>query len=190
MQYCLKYFLCIFLIWNSALSQSPYLSVKAKMFEGGSVKYHIGLKICSVKNSGEYSHVFSGDTSKINFEKLDDSDFLCTNFFDTDNRQPINNFSFSNQLYAYEKILVLRFRDMSSKDWHREMFIVLPIRYESFVTYIELNDIIFKEGQVIYLNSLPDKRNKDKHLVIKESLKNYSSMPYDELPVKLNLEEF
>ena len=70
------------------------------------------------------------------------------------------------------------------------MFIVIPIRYESFVTFIELNDIVFKSGKVIYLDKLPDKRNKDKHLIIKESLKNYPAISYDELPVKINLEEF
>src|SRR5215213_4910262 len=186
----LKYFIIILVSFlkTELAAQSPYLSLTAKMADDETAfrKYRIELKMCSIKNKKGFSRVFSGDTSKIDFTKLERNDFSCTGFFKEDRSTDdvLNTFSYGNQFYTYETVLILRFTDMSSRGWHAPMFIVIPVRYESFVTFIELNDIFFKSGKIIYLESLRDTRNKDKHLLIKESLKNYSAISYDELPIK------
>jgi hypothetical protein len=136
--------------------------------------------------------LFSGDTSKIDFTKLSANDFSYSESISTDNpyRPQLNNFSYSNQVYAFEKILVLRITNRSSAGLMPAMFVIVPIKYESFVTFVQLRDIVFESGAIIYLDKLPNKRDKENHLAINESLKNYPTMRLKQLPLKLKLDEF
>jgi hypothetical protein len=188
------WFLLIIFSAVSANSQSPYLSVKATMLRDTAHDTNYGreLQICSIENGSANIKLFSGDTSKIDFAKLSSNDFHYSAFISTSDTQLQlnNNFSYGNQIYGFEKILVLRITNRSSAGLILPMFIVMPIKYESFVTFVELRDIVFKPGKIIYLEKVPNKRNKEKHLVINESLKDYPTMSLKQFPLKLRLEEF
>jgi len=192
-----SYHFLLLLCVLSAISlnaQSPYLSVKAIMLRDSiyDADYSIELQICSVKKGPANSKLFSGDTTKIDFTKLLPGDFNYSEPISGSNpHQPqLNKFSYSNQVYAFEKILILRIMNRSSAGLMPAMFVVIPIKYESFVTFVEISNIVFESGEIIYLDKVPNKRDKEKHLVINESLKHYPSISMKEFPLKLKLEEF
>jgi hypothetical protein len=55
---------------------------------------------------------------------------------------------------------------------------------------VQLRDIVFESGAIIYLDKLPNKRDKENHLTINESLKNYPTVSIKQCPLKLRLDEF
>ena len=177
----------------AGFSQSPYLSVKATIVQPlNSMNYKIEMKICNPKNKSSYKDYFGHDTSSIDWARLQADDFACGEFFETqnENKKPeeqYNRFSFGNQIYAYESILVLRIFNVSYRNYHPPMFIVLPVKYQSFVTFIELTDIPVRERKIIYLNNLPDTRDERGYLSIKQSLLNYPAMDKEKFPLKLYL---
>jgi hypothetical protein len=154
--------------------------------------YGMELQICSIKKGSSNIKLFSGDTSEIDFAKLSTNDFSCSEFISTPDsyRPQLNNFSYGNQVYTFEKILVLCITNRSSAGLMPAMFVIVPIKYESFVTFVLLRNIVFQSGEMIYLDKLPNKRDKERHLVINESLKDYSTMSIKQFPMKLKLEEF
>ena len=172
----------ILLFQLPATAQSPYLSVKLFMDSilSGSTRYKIEMKICEpVKKTGRGSW-FSHDTSAIDFVKLPSAATSCGEYFwkgepdrisGGDNDPVLNRFTFSNQVFAWEKILVFKISNVSSRGWWPEMYIVMPMHYKAFVTYIRLNDIEFQSGQVFFLDH-PEAAYEGSSLMIKPSLKN------------------
>ena len=192
----LYHFLLLLFVLSASTgnSQSPYLSVKAIMLRDSvyDADYGIELQICNLKKGLANSKLFSGDTSKIDFAQLSTDDFNCSEFISASgsHRPQLNNFSYSNQVYAFEKVLVLRITNHSSAGLMPAMFVIMPIKYESFVTFVQLRDIVFESGEIIYLDKLSNKRDKEKHLLINESLKDFPTMSIKKFPLKLKLEEF
>jgi hypothetical protein len=101
--------------------------------------------------------------------------------------KPINQFEFGNQYYAWEHIFIFRISNISSRDWNPDMFIVMPMKYKSFWTRINLTDIEFLSGKVIFLTNYnasyitsPD----EKYLNIDHSLKNEKGTEVKNFPLE------
>lgn len=171
-------------------------SIKAE-----STRYKIEMKICEPKKMTERGDWFTHDTSTIDFTSLKATDIDCGKYFDkgigeplTYNKEeiPFNRFEFSGQVFAWEKIFVFRISDWSSRGWNPEMYIVIPMKYKSFITHITLNDIEYQSGKVIFLtnyNAFYNDSGNMKYLDIDQSLKNYKSVDVKNFPLKAILEK-
>ena len=193
------FLILIFIIHSYASAQSPYLSILVKM---DSVKaegtwYKIEMKICEPKKMTERGDWFTHDTSTIDFVSLKTNEIDCGKYFDKGIGEPLtynkveipfNKFAFSNQLFAWEKIFVFRISNWSSRGWQPEMYIVMPMKYKSFVTYIKLNDLEFQSDKVIFLYDFNNEQ-KGMHLTIEQSLKNYKAVDVKSFPLKAILEQ-
>jgi len=195
----MKYFLPIIaiLIQLSVTAQSPYLSILLKMdsVKADGTRYKIEMNICEPKKMTERGDWFSHDTSAIDFASLKSNDIACGGWFDKgmptlisgEEEKKINQFEFGNQVFAWEKIFVFRISNMSSRGWQPEMYIVMPMKYKSFVTHIKLNDLEFQPGKVIFLNDMKgiyDETNASNHLSFNQSLKNEKGVDVKTFPLK------
>ncbi|MGH2553894.1 MAG: hypothetical protein ACRDEB_09260 [Chitinophagaceae bacterium] len=186
----------------AAIGQSPHLSLLLKMDSAKSegVRYKIEMKICEPQKMTERSDWFTHDTSTIDFISLKSPDIRCGAYFDkgmgeplTYNKEeiPFNKFEFSNQLFVWEKIFVFKISNWSSRGWQPEMYIVIPMKYKSFVTYIKLTDIEFQSGKVMFLsdyNASYSASQDKKHLNIDQSLKDYKTVDVKKFPLRELLE--
>ena len=181
----MKYFLLTttILIHLTAAAQSPYLSILVKMdsIKADGIRYKIEMKICEPKKMTKYSDWFSHDTSKINFGSLKANDIICGEFFDKglptlisgeEEEKPINQFEFGNQYFAWEHVFIFRISNISSRGWNPSMFIVMPMKYKSFRTRIDLTGIEFQPGKVIFISEVNAAYN-DSRLVVNQSLKDH-----------------
>jgi hypothetical protein len=179
----MKYFLVVVISLAKIASsgQSPYLSIIVKMDSVKAIgtRYKIEMKICTIKSS-ERGDWFTHDTSKIDFTSLKLADLDCGEYFDDglptlisgqEEEKPINQFEFGNQHFAWEQIFVYRISNMSSRGWMPEMYIVIPVKYKSFFTKINITDIEFQSGKVICLTDLEGSYG-EKYLALSQSLKN------------------
>ncbi|UEG50710.1 hypothetical protein LK994_04385 [Ferruginibacter lapsinanis] len=149
---------------QNLFAQSPSLSVELTMdsIKRDFTNYKIEMKICEPKVKTNNTDWFNHDTSRIIFDSLKAADIMCDNYFESGEGikelsdkiafQKYNSFRYSNQLFAWEKILIYKIANYSSRAWYPEMYIVLPIRYKSFVTKINLTSLVFESGKVIYLD--------------------------------------
>jgi len=201
----MKYFLLTttILIHLTATAQSPHLSILVKMdsISTDGIRYKIEMKICEPKKMTKYNDWFSHDTSKINFGLLKENDFKCGEFFDKglptlisgeEEEKPINQFEFGNQYFAWEHVFIFRISNISSRGWNPEMYIVMPMKYKSFWTRINLTDIEFLSGKVIFLTNYNASYNTSQdsnYLDIYQSLKNKKAVDVKTFPLKELLEE-
>jgi len=194
---CLTVFYCAV-----AAAQSPELTIDLSMdpIEAGSIRYKIEMKLCEPIHKTEKGGWFSHDTSKIDFASLKSADIDCGEYFDngmptllSGEEEPlINKFKFSNQVFAWEKIFVFRISNRSSRGWWPPMYIVMPMKYKSFVTHITLTDIVFQSGKVIFLtnyNAFYNDSENMKFLDIDQSLKNYKTVDVKIFPLQELLEK-
>lgn len=177
-----KLFTFIILLFDlAAAAQSPGLTINLWMDfdKARSTHYRISMKICEPGKMTDRGDFFAHDTSTINFTALKPGDINCANYFDDgmptlisgeEPEKPYNWFKFSNQVFAWEKIFVLRISDTTSKARYADMYIVIPMKYKSFRTSIDIKDIIFQPGKVIFLADLKG-RYDDEKLSFRRSLK-------------------
>ena len=138
----------------------------------GSVKYKIEMKICEPINPSVSNGYFNNDTSTINFKTLTTSQIKCGEYIANYNgAKDFNIYYYNNQLFAWEKIIVWKIMNWSSRGWHQPMYIILPVKMKSFVTHIEINEIEFQSDKVIWLDEV-GKIGNDKRQVFNLSLKN------------------
>src|SRR5262245_33127818 len=135
-----KYILSGLLLFFSlaTTAQTPYLSVRLKM---DSVKifdhrYKIEMKFCDPVKTTERGDWFSPDTSKIDFASLKPGDINCKEYFESEKtygeEKPVfNQFKHGSHNFAWEKILVFKIHDLSSRGWQAEMYVVVPMKYKS-----------------------------------------------------------
>jgi len=179
-------------------AQSPYLSILIKMdsVKTKDSRYKIEMKICEVKKS-ERGDWFTHDTSKIDFLSLKPAELDCGDYFEDglptlisgqEEEKPVNQFEFGNQHFAWEHVYVYSISNMSSRGWMPEMYIVFPVRYKSFRTKINISDIEFQPGKVIFLTDL-EGRYDDNYLVLSQSLKNKKGIEVKDFPLKEVLEK-
>ncbi len=107
-------------------AQSPYLSLIVKMdpIKSSDVRYKIEMKICEPKKMNERGSWFSHDTSSIDFASLKSDDINGGGYLDKgtttlisgkDEGPTFNQFEFSGQVFAWEKIFVFRISNRSSR---------------------------------------------------------------------------
>ena len=201
----MKYLLPILtlIIYADASAQSPGLTINVIMdsVKAEGTRYKIEMKICKPKKMTERGGWFTHDTSTINFAELKVDDIECSEYFDKGLGTPINynkaeipfnRFEFSGQVFAWEEIYVFRIANWSSRGWNPEMYIVIPMKYKSFVTHITLNNIEFQSGKVIFLTNYNATYNDSgnlKYLDIDQSLKNFKSVDVKNFSLKYILEK-
>lgn len=182
----------------TASGQSPYLSILVKMDSAKAeyTNYKIEMKICEPKKMTKKKDWVTHDTSGINFASLKADDIKCGEYFDKGTptlisgkeEQLFNQFEFANQVFAWEKIFIFRISNRSSRGWHPEMYIVIPMKYKSFRTHIEITDIEFLSGKCVFLtevNALYD----ESILNIRQSLKGANAVEVRDYPLEKLLEQ-
>lgn len=161
------------------------------MVNAAGINYQIEMKICTPVKTSERGNWFSHDTSTIDFETLQAENIHCGQFLANGEGKEIlngdktfekyNTYEFSNQLFAWEKILVFRISNESSAALWPYMYILLPVRYKSFVTHIDLSGITFQSGKIIILEN-PDAEYKGSSLFIQQNLKETHGVNLKERP--------
>jgi hypothetical protein len=181
----------VFLFCQPAKAQSPYLNMLVTMDSSsiGPVRYSIEMKICEPKKRTDRGSWFSHDTSAIDFGKLTAAVINCGQYMQKGepdrisggNNDPVpNKFTFSNQVFAWEKIFVFRIANMSSRGWTPDMYVVMPMPYKSFVTLVVVKDIQFQSGKVVFLDKL-NGEYRESALTIERSLKGIKGVNPDKL---------
>jgi hypothetical protein len=187
------------LLHLTATAQSPGLTINVIMdsVKAEFTRYKIEMKICKPKKMTERGSWFSHDTSTIDFAALKANEIDCGAWFDkgmgeplTYNKEevPFNKFQFSNQVFAWENIYVFRISDWSSRGWNPEMYIVIPVKYKSFRTHIDITDVEYLSGKCVFLtntNALYD----ESKLNIRQSLKNEKGVEVKNFPLAKLLEQ-
>lgn len=172
-------------ICSAAVAQSPSLSVRFAMDMKDDVtaisKYKIEMKICEPVKRTDKDGWFTNDTSDINFSVLTAADIICGNYMlegqgkevlSGEKEGPKNfSYAYSNQHFAWESILIFRITNKSSRGLQQSMYIIMPVRYKSFVTSITINDVAYRSGNVIFIDNAAASYPKQR-LTINHSLKN------------------
>ncbi|MEO6541633.1 MAG: hypothetical protein ABIN74_11595 [Ferruginibacter sp.] len=144
-----------FFYCQAIFAQSPYLMVNLAMdsVKAGSTKFNIDMKICEPVNGSAIKDHFSNERSAINFKALKENDIRCKEYISNDSKaKEFYSYHFGNQVFAWEKILICRIVNWSSATWEEPMYVILPVKMKSFVTYISLRDIQYQSGKLIWLD--------------------------------------
>jgi len=169
----------------AALAQSPGLTVKLAIdsVKAGGVHFKIEMKFCEPLKRSKMSGYFTNDRSAINFNKLTEKDITCVDYIDNDEvKRPFYKYRFSNQVFAWEKIIVWKI-SASTRDWREPMYLILPVKIKSFVTFIEINNVEFEAGKYIWLDEEGEIiTDKSQHL--KVSLTNRKGVDTDKCALK------
>jgi hypothetical protein len=130
----MKYLILGFALFftNIIYCQSPILTINVVMdsakVEGK--RYKIEMNICKPKKMTVRGSWFSHDTSTIDFTSLKSNEIECGGYFDKgmptlisgpEGKPLFNQFQFSNQVFAWEDILIFKISDWSSRGWNPEM---------------------------------------------------------------------
>lgn len=179
-----------FFYCQSTFAQSPGLIVNLTMdsIKNGAVHFEIEMKICEPVNRSAINGYFTNDRSTIDFKKLTEKDITCGRYMENYQQDyPFYNFRYSNQVFAWEKIIVWKIMNISSRAWHGPMYIILPVKIKSFVTYIEIKDIEFNGDTFIWLDEEGKiETNKSQHLSV--SLKNRKGIDTNKCSLKMILD--
>lgn len=145
-------FALIFFYSHSAYAQSPGLiihfnvdSIKADVLD-----FKIEMKFCEPHKRTTSKSPFTKDSSTIDFKKLAEKDISCEAYIGNYNSNTYHYY-FSNQVFAWEKIIIWKLSAASgnSKEY---MYVILPVKIKSFVTFIEINDVVFEPGKFIWID--------------------------------------
>ncbi len=167
---CLILFILV-AFYGRLQAQSPYLSFEAMMdadhLEGE--KFRLVASFCMPVQPSAVKTVYGKDTSSISFKSLEKHMIKCSSFFESDSTGD-NVFSYGNQNFGYEKIIVLRVIRLNQE--MESMQMIVPLRYQSFLTFIRIRDIVFMPGKTIWID-LPDTRERGS-LKVNISMKEYA----------------
>ncbi len=190
------FILIVAFLWSFVTAaQSPYLSILVKMdsASNGSAQYQIEMKFCEPRLATAKGTWLTSDTSAINFSLLKIDDINCGEYFENGMPQlisgkeeapPPNQFRFGNQVFAWEKIFIIRIKDKST---NAAMYIVMPMQYKAFATYVSLRDIVFSPGKLVFPSGYSFSRI-GTSLAVNLSLRNYPAMEIANLSFKEALE--
>ncbi len=140
-------------------AQSPYLKFEAYMdadlLKGD--KYRMVGSFCTPVERSAAKTVYGHDSSTISFKSLEKHMIQCSPVYGSeDSLLALNMFRYGNQKFGYEKIIVIRVIKLDT-DMEATMQIIVPVPYQSFLTFIKIRDIIFLPGKTIWFD-LPDTR--------------------------------
>lgn len=187
--------LCSTFFYHLSNAQSPYLSVKFSMdsLQPSSVNYKIEMKICELKSSTGTKDWFSYEVSKIKFDTVTAANISCGNYLENggglevvsgrSELKPYNEFTFGNQVFAWEQFLVFRIENASSQRYFPPMYVVFPVRYKSFVTHISVSDVVFQSGKIVFVQSETAKKGEG-NLMINVSLKKVKGIGVKDFKLK------
>jgi len=196
----MKFFITFLIVLFSlqASAQSPGLTINASMDSTkSSIRYKIEMKLCEPVKKSDRGNMFSHDTSTIKFDSLFSKDISCGQYFDNGMTTPLygkeedpvmNKFQFSNQVFAWEKLLVFRITSPYTRGWWPPMYVVVAMPYKSFRTIVDLTDIEFKSGQVIVV-SKPDAIYSKSFLSVRQSFRNLPGVAVKTSRLKKILEQ-
>lgn len=174
-----------FILCSVAVAQSPSLFIQFSMDKlynlTTSDNFKIEMKICTpIKKSGKKDW-FSSETSAINFLTLTASDIDCGKYkiegegievLSGEKEVPKrNSYSYSNQYFAWENILIFKISNTSAAGIQPPMYVIMPIKYKSFFTSVIITDVVYKSGNVVFIDNTVATYPK-KRLAINHSLKN------------------
>lgn len=163
-------FSLLYFQYNS-FAQSPSLSVRLKMANPRSVNYKIEMKICKPVHASAVNDYFKNETSTLNFKILRADEIDCGNYMlSYENTKNGNSYYYSNQVFAWEKVLIWRITNEPAST-AKSMYIILPVKMKSFVTSIQLSEIKFQAGKFIWIDETGI-IDENKHQLLKLSLKN------------------
>lgn len=171
--------------YNVAFAQSPGLIVNLTMdsLKTGAVHFKIEMKICKPVNTSAINGYFTNDKSTIDFKKLTEKDITCGKYIDNyETAYPFYHFRYGNQVFAWEKIIVMKI-SASTRNWREPMYVILPVKIKSFVTFIEIKDVSFEGGKFIWLDE-EGKIEPDKNQHLSASLKNNKGIDTDSCTLK------
>ena len=150
------------------------------MDSASSFDYKIQMKICKLKDPSATKDWFSYEVSKIKFDTVAAANFICENYLQNGGGMEVisgdpglkkfNEYTFGNQVFAWENVLVFKIENVSSRARLQPMYVVLPIRHKSFVTHVSIKDVPFQKGNVVYVESETMKKG-DSGIKIEASLK-------------------
>jgi hypothetical protein len=183
----------LIILGSGSSAQSPGLQVDLWMdpVKAGSVLYKIEMKICEPRKMTNRGDWFAHDTSMIDFTSLKSSDINCDPYLNdavstivpSDEEKILNHFEFSNQVFAWEKIFVFRITSPSSRRQATAMYIIIPMKYKSFVTTINIKDVVFQPGKVIFLTDIKGRYDRKK-LSFTRSLKKINATELKNFPLR------
>ena len=146
-----------FFYCHAVFAQSPYLSVNLTMdsAKAGSINYRIEMRICQPVNGTPSKDHFSNDLSTIDFKALKEKDLNIGQYISIDEKtNGYYKYHFGNQVFAWEKILICRIVNWSSTNWEEPMYVILPVKMKSFVTAVNMKDIGYQSGKLIWLEDV------------------------------------
>ena len=174
-----------FIFCSAVFAQSPSLSVQFTMDKldalTTSSNFKIEMKICIPIKNTEKKDWFSPETSAINFLTLTAADIDCGKYMiegegkevlsgEVESPKP-NSYYYSNQYFAWESILIFKITNTKSRALEPPMYVIMPIKYKSFVSSISIADVVYHSGNIVFIDNATATYPK-KRLTINHSLKN------------------
>ncbi len=155
-------FILIIFYGHAAFAQSPGLIIHLRIdsVKTGGLGFKIEMKFCDPVIKTKAGTYFTNDSSTIDFRKLTEKDIGCTPYKQNSNKSSYHYY-FSNQVFAWEKIIIWKI-SAASRDWKEPMYVILPVKIKSFVTFIEIKDVEFEAGKFIWIDE-KGKIEADKH---------------------------
>ena len=177
-----------------ANGQSPSLSVNLTMdkaqYKGSD--FNIEMKICNLKRPTARKDLFSYEVSKVKFDALTASDVNCGEYFHDKGTEAIpgvkdqnipGEFHFENQVFAWEDIIVFRIGYSSMTGRFAPMYVVMPVKQKSFVTQINISDLPYEGGKVVFIQNAEVVRGKSS-ISINASSKNNKAISRESFLLK------
>ncbi|MEO5945480.1 MAG: hypothetical protein ABIP79_01595 [Chitinophagaceae bacterium] len=173
------------LFCSVTVAQSPSLSVRFSMDKSDvfttSSNFKIEMKICEPIKKTEKGGWFTNDTSSIHFSSLTAADITCDKYSEEGEGIEVlsgekigpkyNSYSFSNQYFAWEYILIFKITNESSRGLQPPMYVILPVKYKSFFTSVNITNVFYESDTIVFIDNAVAKYP-NKRLTINHSLKN------------------
>lgn len=170
----------------TAAAQSPGLTAHLRMdpVESGSIQFKIEMKICKPLKTTEVKDYLTNDSSTLDFKALTEKDMLCRRYMgNSAGADSFYHYYFSNQVFAWEKFMIWKITNISSRGVVDPMYVIMPVKLKSFVTFIEVNDVPFEDGRFIWIDQ-EGKIEPDRKQHISVSLKNRKGVNVDKSLLK------
>lgn len=179
----------------SVNAQSPGLAIDVNMNGKDTVgkRLFIEMRLCTLKQESEKGSWFSKDTSTINFNNLTSVDFDCSKYmYNGEGKEVLNGngqftrynqFTYSNQVYAWEKIIVIRITNTNPGNNQKPMFIIMPVKNKSFVTTIVFEKVPFRSNSIFYIEDATAMYKKT-NLYLTANLEKYTPVPVENCHLK------
>jgi hypothetical protein len=140
-------FLAFLLFASQLFAQSPYyiFNVSIKQEQGTEkARFNFLHRVCPFSFTQMKGSVFENDTSGVDWSKFNYDTIKSAKCFEVtaDNDTSLN---YGNQWRVYEHVLYTRITNPAADT----MEIIIPVKINSFVTYVSLKNIPFRKGKFV-----------------------------------------